>query len=709
MAFFQAENLWVSQLADGVAALVLDVPGRSVNVLGRAVFDDLEAALGRIEAEPSFQLLLLRSGKPGSFLAGADLHELGTITTAEEAMALSERGQRVFNRLARLRMPTVAVISGACLGGGLEMALACDYRVVVDQPKTHLGLPEVELGLLPAWGGTQRLPRVIGLERALQMILGVRRLRAREALRWGLADGLAEEGNEEPPAFLTNPIKRPKTGLPLRTWRQRLLESNRLGRGLIFRGTERVLRRRLPDDLPAPWEAFRAIRVGIEQSMEAGLAYERQAVSRLALSSACRNLVRLFFRREEARKLPEPADGAAPIRKVGVVGAGTMGAGIAQLAALRGCTVVIQEINETALAEGILRILALFNHAVERGVLSREELPAKLGAVHGTTAWKGFDDLDLVVEAIVEDLQAKRELFADVEKHTSPTCILATNTSSLRVQHIGQGLKHPGRVAGLHFFNPVHKMPLVEVVRSPETAARVADALVRWAIELGKTPVVVKDSPGFVVNRVLVPYLNEAVLLAAEGMRFERIDEAMRRFGMPMGPLELLDQVGLDVAAHIARAVGPIFADRLGPNPVFEQMVERGWLGRKSGRGFYHYRGGRKRWPNTVVQQLLQQSTEAQPAPEPAAPKEEMAAARQRMVLLMVNEAAACLDEGLAVGADMIDLAVVLGTGWAPYRGGPLSYGREIGFAQVVRSLEELTQRHGRRFAPCPELRRLAS
>jgi 3-hydroxyacyl-CoA dehydrogenase/enoyl-CoA hydratase/3-hydroxybutyryl-CoA epimerase len=709
MAFFQADNLWVSQLADGVAALVVDVPGRSVNVLARQVFDDLEAALDRIDVETSFQLLLIRSGKPGNFIAGADLHELGAITTAEDAIALSERGQRVFNRLAALRVPTVAVISGACLGGGLELALACDYRVVVDQPKTQLGLPEVELGLLPAWGGTQRLPRVVGLERGLQMILGVRRLSARDALRWGLADDLAEEGSEEPPAFLTNPVKRPKSGLPLRGWRQRLIESNRLGRSLIFRGTERVLKRRLPDDLPGPSEAFRAIRVGLEQGMEAGLAAEREAVGRLALSSACRNLVRLFFRREEARQLPEPADDVTPIRKVGIVGAGTMGAGIAQLAALRGCSVVIQEINETALAEGILRILALFNHAAERGVLSREELPAKLNAIHGTTAWKGFDDLDLVIEAIVEDLQAKRELFRDLEKHTSPACILATNTSALGVQQIGQGLKHPGRVAGVHFFNPVHKMPLVEVVRSPETAARVADGLVRWAIELGKTPVVVKDSPGFVVNRVLMPYLNEAVLLAAEGMRFEQVDEAMRRFGMPMGPLELLDQVGLDVAAHIARAVGPALADRLRPAPGFEQMEQRGWLGRKAGRGFYLYRSGRKRRPNPAARELLLQNATVPPAAEPVTPAEERIVARQRMVLLMVNEAAACLGEGLTASADALDLAMVLGTGWAPYRGGPLTYGREIGFAQVVGTLEELTKRHGRRFEPCAELRRLGS
>jgi 3-hydroxyacyl-CoA dehydrogenase/enoyl-CoA hydratase/3-hydroxybutyryl-CoA epimerase len=698
----------VSQLADGVAALVLDVPGRSVNVLNRQVLADLEAALDRVAAEPSFRLLLIRSGKPGTFLAGADLHELGAVATAEEAAALSERGQRLFSKLAGLRLPTVAVVSGPCLGGGLELALACDYRVAVDQPKTQLGLPEIELGILPAWGGTQRLPRVVGLERALQMILGARRLRAREALRWGLVDGLADEAGDRPPDFLAAPVKRPRPGLPLRGWRQRLVESNRLGRWLLFRGTERVLRRRLPDDMPAPWEALRAVRVGLEQGFEAGLAYERQAVGRLATSSACRNLVSLFFRREESRRLPEgEGDGAMPIRRVGVVGAGTMGAGIAQLAALKGCTVVIQEINETALAEGILRVLALFNRAVERGILAPADVPARLGAVHGTTGWKGFDNLDLVIEAIVEDLDAKRELFRDLEKHTPPSCVLATNTSSLRVQQLQQGLRHPGRVAGLHFFNPVHKMPLVEVVRSPETRARVADGLVRWAVGLGKTPVLVKDGPGFLVNRVLMPYLNEAVLLAAGGMRFELIDRAMRRFGMPAGPLELLDQVGLDVAAHIAGALAPAFADRLEPNPAFERLAGEGWLGRKSGRGFYVYRRGRKWGPNLAAQEYVRGGP-PRPA-EPATPDQLMGSARQRLVLPMVNEAAACLGERVAESADVIDLALVLGSGWAPHRGGPLTYGREVGYAAMVRSLEELARRYGPRFEPCAELRRLAS
>jgi 3-hydroxyacyl-CoA dehydrogenase/enoyl-CoA hydratase/3-hydroxybutyryl-CoA epimerase len=712
MAFFQTDNLWVNQLADGVAALVLDVKGRPVNVLGRQVMADLEAALDAVDAEPSFKVVILRSGKPGTFIAGADLQEFRSVRTAEDAAALSERGQRLFNRLAQSRVPTVAVIAGACLGGGLELALACDYRVVVDDPKTQLGLPEIELGLLPAWGGTQRLPRVVGLENALKVILGGKRLKAAEAVAWGLADGLAKGAEDEPPDFLSHPVKRSREGLPLAGFRQKVLESNGLGRWLIWRGTDHLLRRKVPDDMPAPWEAYRAVRTGIEQGMEAGLAYEREAAGRLAVTPACRNLVSLFFRREEARKLPEPAGNGLPqIRKVGVVGAGAMGAGIAQLAALRGFQVHVQEVNEKALGEGIVRILGLFNQAVARGIVAPADLPARLNAVHGTTKWKGFDGVDLVIEAVVEDLEAKRAVFREAEKHVPPAAVLATNTSSLRVQHLQEGLKHPGRVGGLHFFNPVHKMPLVEVVRSPGTRERVGDALMRFAAVLGKTPVLVKDSPGFVVNRVLMPYLNEAVLLVVEGVRVELVDRAMKRFGMPMGPLEVLDQVGLDVAAHIAEAMKPTFGDRFALNPAFALLKERGWLGLKSGRGFYTYRGGRRLGPNRGAESLLRDQLGAS-SPyqlDAAAHDELMATGRGRMVPLMVNEAAACLGEGLAAGAEQIDLAMVLGTGWAPHRGGPLQYGADVGYGSVVAALEELVKARGQRFEPVAELRRLAA
>jgi 3-hydroxyacyl-CoA dehydrogenase/enoyl-CoA hydratase/3-hydroxybutyryl-CoA epimerase len=708
MAFFQTNNVTVDTQSDLGAVLRIDVADRPVNVFNRHVLADLDAALDKLAALPSLKLLGILSAKSSGFIAGADLHEFASVQSAADAAALSAVGQRLMDKLANLRVPTAAVINGPCLGGGLELALACDYRLVMDHPKTQIGLPEIELGLLPGWGGTQRLPRVVGLERALRVILGGHRLGAREALRWGLADALVASPQNyaaDLHSLLQRALrqgKRPRHKLPLSTWRQRLVESTALGRGLILRGSERILRRRAPDDMPAPWEALKAVRVGVTEGIEAGLAYEREAIGRLAMSTACRNLVGLFFQRERARKVPAELQGGAEpsVRRVGVVGAGTMGAGIVQLAALTGFDVVVREVNEAALAAGMQRIEALLHKAVERRLLSEQEARQKLTAMARTTAWDGFGDVDVVIEAAIEELETKRAIFRELEEHTGPGAILATNTSSLAVQQLQVGLRHPERVAGLHFFNPVHKMPLVEVVRAPATGAAAVATLMHWGAALGKTPVAVRDSPGFVVNRILMPYLNEAVVLVAEGVPVERVEEAMRRFGMPMGPLELLDQVGLDVAANIALTLQPAFGTRFTPNPVFTRMVEHGWLGQKSGAGFYQYRGKAKN-VHAAAAALVQGEAGALPD----VPAEE---ARERMVELMVNEAAACLAEGLVSDAATIDLAMVLGTGWAPHRGGPLRYADDRGAGEVVRVLVEFAQRLGPRFEPCPELRRRA-
>ncbi|HEV3260008.1 MAG TPA: 3-hydroxyacyl-CoA dehydrogenase NAD-binding domain-containing protein [Gemmataceae bacterium] len=710
MSSFKTNNLRLETQAEAGAVLHLDVADRPVNVFNEQILNELEAALDHVAGLSSLKLLGIRSDKPSGFMAGADLHQFTTIQSAAEATALSAAGQRVFDKLARLPVPTVAVIHGPCLGGGLEFALACDYRLVIDHAKTRLELPEIKLGLIPGWGGTQRLPRVIGLERALHMILGMRSVDARTALRWGLADALA--GNERDCDVALRSLagralqrgKRPKKGLPLLTWRQRLLESTFLGRLLLFRGAERTLHSRVPDDMPGPWEALKAIRIGLTRGVDAGLRFEREAIGRLATTTACRNLVTLFFLMERARKTDAAREGMSPIRRVGVVGAGTMGAGIAQLAAVKGFGVVVQEVNEAALAAGVEKIEGLFRKAVERGVLSGEVAGEKLAGVGRTTSWEGFADVDLVIEAVVEELDKKRAIFGELSRRTRPDAILATNTSSLSVRDLQEGVQHPERVAGLHFFNPVHKMPLVEVVRAPGTAESVIAALTQWATAVGKTPVVVGDSPGYVVNRILVPYLNEAGILVAEGMPVEQVDRAMRRFGMPMGPLELLDQVGLDVAAHIARTMRPLFGDRLTPHPALEQMCQWGWLGQKSGSGFYHYHGKKKVVNKEALARLRGDvKTEA-----PASPGQGRDAT-DRMVLMMVNEAAACLSEGLGERADVIDLATVMGTGWAPHRGGPLRYADDRGAADVCKTLQELARHLGPRFEPCAELRQRAA
>jgi len=700
---FVTANLRLESPGPDRITLWLDVAGRPVNVFSPQVLHDFDAALDHVAAEADCRLLFIASPKQSGFIAGADVHEFATIRSAAEAAALSARGQQLFAKLANLRQTTIAVIHGPCLGGGLECALACDYRLVVEHPKTQLGLPEIDLGLLPAWGGTQRLPRVVGLEPALRIILGRKRLNAREAMQWKLADARAESPQDLPPVLaamaehgLSNG-KRPRPGLPLHNWRQKLLESNPLGRALIFSGAAKMLRDRVPDDMPAPAEALAAVKAGVDAGLAAGLDFEQQAIGRLATTAACRNLVTIFLLREQVRKLPPTAADSPPLKTIAVVGAGTMGAGIAQLAAVNGRDVIVREINDSALAAGMKKIEDLLAKAVEHRVLSAADAQRKLAAMVRTTSWQGFDSADLVIEAAIEDLAAKQAIFAALEAHVRPTALLATNTSSLQVAQLQDGRTQPARIGGLHFFNPVHKMPLVEVVRGPATDEATVQALVRFAVDLGKVPVVVKDSLGFLVNRVLVPYLNEAVLLLQDGCAVKDVDRTMTRFGMLMGPLEVLDQVGLDVAGHIEGVLRPASSGRFPASTLMASMRERRWLGAKSGAGFYRYSGRRKR-PNKDLAALAGSATAAPP----------LAAARDRMVLLMVNEAAMCLGEGIAANAETIDLAMVFGTGWAPHRGGPLRYADDTGLGAIVEKLTRLQAQFGPRFEPCTELHRRA-
>jgi 3-hydroxyacyl-CoA dehydrogenase/enoyl-CoA hydratase/3-hydroxybutyryl-CoA epimerase len=712
MPIYRSETIEVDRDVDGSLHLTIDVADRPVNVFNRKVLGDLDEALDAVNESARTSVLVVRSGKKSGFVAGADLKEFETISSAAEAEAVSAAGQKVFGKLAALPMPTIAAVAGVCLGGGLELALACDYRLVYDRPDTQLGLPETQLGLLPGWGGTQRLPRVVGLERALRMILQAKRLSAREALAWGLADAIADREaslREQFSRLAARAIaegKRNWSRFARHSWRQRFLEGNFFGRRVLFRAVERSMKRKVPEDMPAPYEALQAVRVGLQSGMEAGLAYERAAAGRLALTPACRNLVGLFLRQEQAKKLPEEL-GVAPaeVQRVGVVGAGVMGAGIAQLAALKGYEVVVREINNAALEAGMNRIRGLFDKAAERRAVAPEEVRRALAGLHSTVNWDEFDAVDVVIEAAVEDLELKRAVFRDLAARTRPDAVLATNTSSLSVAALEEGVRNPERVGGMHFFNPVHKMPLIEVVRTPDTNRQTLATLAKLAVRLGKVPVLVGDSPGFVVNRILMPYLNEAVTLLVEGLGIEPIDRVMRRFGMLMGPLEVLDQIGLDVAAHVAASMAPVVAGRFPPNDVFARMKEAGWLGAKNGKGFYLH-GGKKTSVNAEAQLTLQGDVKPlSPALPPAARQAE---ARERMVLLMVNEAAMVLGEGVADSADAIDLAMVLGTGWAPHRGGPLHYADARGLADVVAALRVLEGRHGRRFAPCAELVRRA-
>jgi 3-hydroxyacyl-CoA dehydrogenase / enoyl-CoA hydratase / 3-hydroxybutyryl-CoA epimerase len=690
----------------GVVTVTLDVQGAPVNVFNAEVFEELQDVVGRLEREPP-RLVVFRSAKPSGFLAGADIHQVRRVESESEAQAIQAVGQQLFDRVERLPCPTVAVIHGPCLGGGLEFALACRHRVARDDAQTRLGCPEVQLGLIPGWGGTRRLPQLVGLRQALRLILEGTALPAARAAAVGLVDRAApaEAFEAEVNRFLDerldgNSVRRRGRGLP-----GLLLDGTRPGRAVVLATARKRIgpRGRHYPALPA---ALRAVEAGVRSHAD-GLAAERDEFPRLLFSPAARHLIELFFQRERARKLstwaPNDSGRPRPVQRVAVLGAGTMGAGIAQLLAFHGIPVVLKDVSDELVAGGLKRIEDLTGEAVSKGLLSRGEADAVVRNVTPTSEWGPLAGADLAIEAVVEREEVKREVFRQLAERLPPTAVLASNTSALSIARLGESVPNPERVAGLHFFNPVHRMPLVEVVRGRATADGTVATLVELVRRLGKVPVVVADSPGFLVNRVLFPYLDEAVRLVCEGAPADEVDREAVRFGMPMGPLELLDQVGLDVAADVAGSLGSLRGDP-GPTPErLAALARAGWSGKKAGRGFYEYRRGRKgkptRWTTSPTHHSPLTTHHS---------SDDLSDLQRRLIYPMINEAAKCLEAGVVGEAWVVDLALVLGTGFAPFRGGPLRTADELGLGRVVRDLDALRGTAGERFEPCSLLREMA-
>ncbi|OWK47299.1 3-hydroxyacyl-CoA dehydrogenase NAD-binding domain-containing protein [Fimbriiglobus ruber] len=702
------KHMTVERDARGVATVWLDVQGYPLNVFSDEVLDELGRVVGEFEREMP-KVVVFRSRKASGFLAGADVRRIRQIATPDEARMAVDLGRNLFDRVENLTCPTVAVIHGPCLGGGLEFVLACRHRIARDDSSTRLGLPEVQLGLLPGWGGTQRLPRLVGLRTGLRLILESRKLSASEALAVGLVDLTAPPDDFETAvgAFVADRL----AGKPLSSRHKGLtarLEETAIGRKAIGWAVRRTIRSR-GRDYPALPAALNAVEEGF-RSRASGFAAEREAFSRLLFTDTARNLIDLFFQREKAGKAATWVTGGTgdvpAVRKVAVLGGGIMGAGIAQLALVSGYEVVVKEINADLAAAGLKRVTDLTNEAVKKGVLDREVATERLRTVTATSEWAPVEGADLVIEAVIEKEKIKRDVFTELSTRLSPRALLTTNTSSLLVSRVCEPASGPDRVAGLHFFNPVHKMHLVEVVRGPDTSGATIAALVEFVRKLGKVPVVVNDGPGFLVNRILFPYLDEGVRLLLEGYSTETIDKAAVRFGMPMGPLELLDQVGIDVAAHVAKSLGVVAAD---PSPTPDRltaMADRGWLGRKADRGFYEYRKGRRSHPTHWDEPAGSSHSHSDDA---AAHPTGLTAVQRRLMYPMINEAARCLESATADAPWVIDFAMVLGTGFAPFRGGPLRAADAWGMGQVVSDLEQLSRTHGARFAPCSLLKEMTA
>lgn len=709
MAFLQLETLWVSEQADGVAAIVLDASGSEINCLGRRFLDDLNAALDRIAEANRFRHVLIRSNKEQHFAEGPDLDELSRLAGPEEFADYSRRGQAVLRKLQTLPIPSIAWIRGSCLGTGLELALACDYRFVSAGIHSRLGFASSDLGLLPAWGGTQRLPRLVGLERSLFMLMRDRQASATTAVEWGLADALLAP-NEDPPArLIDNAQKQSLKFLPLRTWRQWFFERFRWGRWLITNGMKELLKRRVPDDLPAPWEMLAVVRRGVEEGAEAGLDHERAAFTKLSQSNAFRNLLRLKravlqIQANHAAALPSMNASLNPCT-IGVIGAGARGVQLACLAVTRGCRVVVREVNDTALGRAMYQLFALLAPLVQVGAMKVEDFQEKLT---GTSAWKGFADADFIFETTGADVASRLALFRDMEKEARPDALLATTSDEPVLDELRTGLSQPQRVSRVHFVLPLKRGALVEIVGPPRVDQSVADRLSLFALQLGCVPVLVQDWPGLIVERILLAGLQEALDLLLEGIPLKRIDEALRRFGMLGGPFEQADLTGLDRLDRLAAQLEKLFPERFLQDELLAQMIDKGWLGQKTRLGFYEYA---RRTPrsNPHLLPLVRELIGAGSSQEfPLSSKDQMDRCRQRIVLRTVNEAAWCLEEGVMDNAMSLDLALSL-AGWAPHRGGPLTYAQIQGPAEIITSLEALAHEHGPRFLPCPALRTLSA
>jgi 3-hydroxyacyl-CoA dehydrogenase/enoyl-CoA hydratase/3-hydroxybutyryl-CoA epimerase len=635
------EHWTITRDADALAWLTLDRAGATTNTLSRAVLEELGDALDRLQAEPP-RGLVVRSGKPNGFIAGADVDEFGDIRDADVARALVRRGWEAFDRLARVPFPTLALIRGFCLGGGLELALACRYRVVVDEPSTRLGLPEVMLGIVPGWGGIRRLPRLIGAPAALDLLLTGRTIDARKAKRLGLADECVPArimDNAARGVLLARPAPR-TLPFPLSLTLAPLAR-----RFIAERARRKVARRARPEHYPAPyaiidlWERFDGDALAPPDGDPAG-------IGALLASPTAANLVRVFHLQERLKALGK-AEGAAAVSRVHVVGGGTMGGDIAAWCALRGMTVTLQDQDAARLAPAIERAAKLFAERLKDARRIRDAMDRLIPDVRGD----GIAHADVVIEAIYENVEAKRTLFAGVEARARPDAILATNTSSIPLEDIAGALQNPARLIGLHFFNPVARMMLVEIVAGAATDPALVARGAAFVRAIDKLPLPVKSAPGFLVNRVLAPYLMTARRSVDEGVPPEAIDEAAVAFGMPMGPIELADTVGLDICLAVGRMLGNDSA----PPRRLAELVAAGNVGKKSGKGFYSWVNGRPQ------------------KPAPASVPGDLA---RKLVDPLVAEAKSALAEGIVADADLVDAGAIFGAGFAPFRGGPLQYAR---------------------------------
>jgi 3-hydroxyacyl-CoA dehydrogenase/enoyl-CoA hydratase/3-hydroxybutyryl-CoA epimerase len=673
---------------DGVCVLTFDRPNTSANIFDARTLTHLLEELDAIEADPQVRGVVLATAKKSIFIAGLDLNTVKPGTSAEAVRHIIELGQRAMNRLAGLRVPTAAAIHGVALGGGFEVCLACDYRVASSERATKVGLPEAGLGLLPAWGGCARLPKLIGTAKALDFILAGKTLSAPVAKEQGLVDELAPLDG-----LIDTAAKKVLGGKPSRP--APAAEPLAL--------TREKLQRKTRGHYPAQLAIFDVVTRGADVSVLEAMKLECEGIVELSQGSACQNLLRGFFLTEQAKKravpgVTLPAD-QNPIARVAVIGAGVMGSGIAQWLGARGLQVYLRDVSPDFIAKGMAGITKMFEDGVKRQSFSESEAKSALSRIQASPSDTPLPEVDLVIEAATERVEIKRELFRQLDAQAAPHAVLATNTSALSVSELSTVTGRPANVVGLHFFNPVSRMQLIEVVSGKQTSPETLQRALKFAQQLGKLPVPVNDQPGFIVNRILIPYLAEAHALFTAGAAAADLEEAMLDFGMPMGPLRLIDEIGLDVVLLIQQTLAAGFPGRVVVPPSLDAMLKTGALGKKVGRGFYLHKG-KDTEPNPECAKLVTSQSAA---------KLSRAELQSRMVNMMVNESALCLADGVVTDPADVDFAMVTGTGFPSFRGGPLRHADAVGATQLVDAMKRFAADGAPHLAPCARLVEMAS
>ncbi|MDD1783227.1 fatty acid oxidation complex subunit alpha FadJ [Enterovibrio sp. ZSDZ35] len=681
----------------GIAWLSIDVPGESMNTLQASFVDEIGALLTELEGNKDIKGMVLYSAKPDNFVAGADVRMLDACKTAADAQAIAEAGQQLFSRLEKLPFHVVAAIHGPCLGGGLELALACHSRVATDDDKTRIGLPEVQLGLLPGSGGTQRLPRLIGVAGSLDMILTGKQLRAKKAKKMGVVDDVVPQSVLLKVAEELAGKSKPKRKS---SWQDWAMGGNALGRSVVFDQAAKKTRQKTRGNYPATEAILDVIKHGLDKGVEKGLALEAKCFGELVMTPESAALRSLFFATTAMKKETGAAAEPAVVTGVAVLGGGLMGAGIANVSATKANVPVrVKDVSNDGLLNAMNYSYKLLEKKRKRRIISKAELQTQMARISGSTDYTGMDRCNVVVEAVFEDLSLKHSMVAEVEDALADSTIFATNTSSLPIHQIAGGAKRPENIVGLHYFSPVDKMPLVEVIPHEGTSEQTVATVVKLAKKQGKTPIVVADKAGFYVNRILAPYMNEAATTLLAGESVEHIDNALLDFGFPVGPVTLLDEVGIDIGAKISPILLNELGERFRAPDMFDVMLNDGRKGRKSGKGFFTY-NGKKKEVDKRVYGLLGVELKSQLSGHELA---------IRCVLMMLNEAARCLDEGVVKSARDGDIGAVFGIGFPPFLGGPFRYMDQIGVHRVVELLEQHEAKYGDRFAPCSRLIAMAA